>query len=153
MIAAHTMKCMFLFLLAIASASAGANASYVISRVIYDVCSDDDCRTIDTKNAEGTAWVTDTGAFTPIDRLQMDVYACPMDCSLDEGEVYFSPAPSCPCLDVVFDGGTDHYTADGRVYTFDAMRISILRRGSVETGDPSLIVRFDDGTILIYREQ
>ena len=150
------MKCIFLFLLAIASASAGADTSYVISRVIYDVCSDDDCHTIDTKNVEGTARVTDTGAFTPIEALQMDVLACPMDCSLDgEPLLYASPIPDCTCVAVEFDKDSNGHTVDGQIYSFGAMRLSLLRRGSIETGasDPSLIVRFNDGTVLIYSEQ
>jgi len=70
----------------------------------------------------------------------------------DDGTIQFSPAPP-ECVDLGWSSDTETYTADGRLYQFaNGRAFHVLRRGSVETGDPSLIVMLEDGTVVFYRE-
>jgi len=145
-----------LLLLLLVSPFSFGDTTYLLDRVIYDVCVDDRCHTVDTLNVEGYAEIIDTGPYTAIDAIEMDARACPKECTLDGGPLLFaSPPPNCTCFNLFISTDKVSYIRNGQIYFFDLETTHILRRGSTATdsSDPALIVRLEEGETLIYREK
>jgi hypothetical protein len=63
-----------------------------------------------------------------------------------------SPAPICVGQNIHVDAVTISHSDDGGVYYLsNGLEVTILRRGSEATGDPSLML-FIEGTVLIFSE-
>jgi hypothetical protein len=104
----------------------------------------------DTTQVVGEAIVEDDGPFTPIWSVTYNAKVVPCD---DGSTIQFSPRPP-PCENISLDGNATQWSSGGHEYTFDTGEtISIIRRGSVETGDPVLIVMDEDGNVVIFRER
>jgi hypothetical protein len=105
---------------------------------------------MDTTNVTGSAIVEDSGPFTPMTWLGFDLLALPCD---DGRSVQASPAPA-PCDPLTFAAEVQRWTQGGMRYVFDdGTDLSIVRRGSVATGDPSLIIMDTDGRVMLFREK
>jgi hypothetical protein len=103
----------------------------------------------DSVNVSGEAVVEDDGPFTPIRSLR---YNAQIEPCFAPGDLGFSPRPA-PCEPFFFDGNTVSWAPGGRMYTFDTgQSLSIIRRGSEETGDPVLILMDDANNVFIFRE-
>jgi len=103
---------------------------------------------LDTTDVSGYAIVVDGGPFTAIQSLEYLIQTEPCD---DGTRLHPSPAPPA-CAPLAFYGEASDWTMDGRMYDFGGDVVSILRRGSVETGDPSLLLMDAAGNVLIFRE-
>ena len=99
---------------------------------------------VEVVDPNGFALVEDTGPYTPMTRVAISARAC-------DG-LYFSPQPECDPVSLEIDGNAAYYSFGGEVYELENGRdITVIRRGSVETGDPSLILAID-GFTLIFAE-
>jgi len=104
---------------------------------------------LDTTNVTGWADVL-VGPQGEISELSFSMVERPCD---DGTGVQFSPAPP-ECFDYGYSAESVDFTPDGRLYEFSNDRaVHILRRGTVETGDPSLIMMLEDGTTVFFREE
>jgi len=124
------------------SSDAAEVTNYTASRMITS--------TADITDVRGYATVTDDGPFTAITGIE---YSIAPPCT-GPGEVAFSPAPPA-CEDVTrsFSGEPTGYSPDGRIYQFDGEGdLSIIRRGSDATGDPSLLLLDQQGNVLVFSE-
>ena len=93
---------------------------------------------------DGHAIIHDDGAYSPISRIIVDARICE--------DVHFSPPPACRPASVTIDADALGYSLDGGVYYLsNGLEVTVLRRGSDATGDPSLML-FIEGTVLIFSE-
>jgi hypothetical protein len=156
------MKSFILLFLSIAiltPLTATSNTDYNLNRVLF--------HGRDVLNVDGIATVHDSGPFSPIEALEIDAAACQAECdpqTLNPYDVYselqFSPMPpaieSCDCVVEALALPADSHSRDGQIYVFgdneNIREISIIRRGSAETGDPSLIIQNEDGDTFIFGE-
>jgi hypothetical protein len=97
----------------------------------------------DTFNVEGSASVLDTGPYTPMEHISAEVYTIP--CDDGSGTLFASPAPP-QCSPIVIEGAVLKYSRTGHMYWIAGLEepLSIIRRGSEETNDPSLIMMIGD---------
>ena len=135
----------FLAALVLSGAAQAGQTTYDLSRVIdarYQGAGFEQ----DPYLFSGVAVTHDTGPFTPMEALQVEVSYC------EAG--LFSPAPDCEPYRLQIDEQVDGWVDGGRAYFLeDGTPLTILRRGQTGTGanDPSLIL-VHDGLVLVFRE-
>lgn len=133
-----------------------ANTDYYLDRSIVG-CSDKD-GVLDTQNVYGDATVEDSGAYTPITHLTLSGSVCQNECDPQTQEPYgtyifdFPEGTSCSCVNLDIDEDVTWNNDQGSIYRVGSDQIiHVIRRGSDETGDPSLLVNVD-GATYIFRE-
>ena len=134
------MKIVFLVLFVFCSFVSANEIDYELSRVI-DAASGEN---VEVPFPQGGATVADSGPYTPIRHIAVDAEAC--------SGLLASPPPDCERISLLIDAEAERYTGNGRVYFLsDGTSLTVVRRGSEATGDPSLIL-FVDGALFLFRE-
>ena len=134
-----------------------ANTDYYLDRSIVG-CSDAD-GILDTDNVAGDATVEDSGPYTPITHLTLAVSVCENACDPETQEPYEEYSfefdaygRTCSCVNVDIDEDVTWNNDQGSVYRVGIDQlIHVIRRGSDDTGDPSLLVNID-GATYVFRE-